>query len=192
MLGDLFFFRTKMRFYASILLPLLMSLSLYAQAQSIVHHPAYLTEGHPIPHFRAAIIIGHTIIPALESNDYAAIPSWGIDLEYWTNEKFGIGLHNDLEIANFIVEQDHKEFLEREYPLVLTLDALYKPWRGLVLQAGPGMEIEANESFLLFRLGLEYEFQLNHHWDIFPTFFYDAREDAYHTWSVGLGVGKRF
>jgi hypothetical protein len=161
-------------------------------AQSISHHPVHSTEEHHTPHFRAALIIGHTIIPALESKDYAAIPSWGLDLEYWPTAKFGIGLHNDLEIANFIIEQDHEEFLEREYPLVLTLDALYKPWKGLVIQAGPGMEIDATERFLLFRLGLEYEFELNHHWDIFPTLFYDAREDAYHTWSIGLGAGKRF
>lgn len=176
----------------SLLFFLLGSLPLSATAQGTAHHVSPTTEARHLPHFRAGIIIGHTIIPALESTDYAAIPSWGLDLEYWPSTKFGIGLHNDLEIANFIVEQNHQEFLEREYPLVLTIDALYKPGQGLVLQAGPGVEIEANESFLLFRLGMEYEFELNHHWDIFPTFFYDVREDAYHTWSVGLGVGKRF
>lgn len=97
-----------------------------------------------------------------------------------------------MEIANFIIGQDHEAFLEKEYPLVLTLDTLYKPWKGLVIWAGPGMEIDASENSLLFRVGLEYEFELNHYWDIFPTLFYDAREDAYHTWSIGFGVGKRF
>ena len=85
-----------------------------------------------------------------------------------------------------------QEELERISPLVVTLDALYKPWRGLVLQIGPGIEFEKNENYPLLRAGIEYEFELNHHWDIAPTVFYDTRFSEYHTWSIALGVGKRF
>jgi hypothetical protein len=161
--------------------------------QTAVHHKSADSgnEVH-IPHFRAAFIVGHTLIPALESQENAAIPSYGLDVEYWPTSKIGFGIHNDLEITNFIIETDHEEYLEREYPLVVTADLLIKPWKGLVIQAGPGIEFEKNENFLLFRLGLEYEFELNHHWDLFPTLFYDDREGSYHTWSIGLGVGKRF
>ncbi len=144
------------------------------------------------PHFRGAVFISHTFIPAVAENTRVAIPSYGLDLEYWFNHDWGIGLHNDLELENFIIEQDHEEFLEREYPLVSSLDLLYRPWKGLVFQVGPGIEIDRNETFFLFRLGMEYEIELGHHWDLYPTFFYDTREDAFTTISIGLGVGKRF
>lgn len=144
------------------------------------------------PHFRGAVFISHTFIPAVAENTRVAIPSYGLDLEYWFNHDWGIGLHNDLELESFIIEQDHEEFLERDYPLVSSLDLLYRPWKGLVFQIGPGIEIDRNETFFLFRLGMEYEIELGHHWDLYPTFFYDTREDAFTTISLGLGVGKRF
>ena len=144
------------------------------------------------PHFRGAVFISHTFIPSIAKGERIAIPSYGLDLEYWFNHDWGLGLHNDLELETFIIEQDHEEFLEREYPLVSTLDLLYRPWKGIVFQIGPGIEIDRNKTFYLLRLGVEYEIELGHHWDLYPTFFYDTREDAYTTISVGLGVGKRF
>jgi hypothetical protein len=57
---------------------------------------------------------------------------------------------------------------------------------------GPGYELESTESFFLFRAGLEYEFEITHHWDISPAFIYDSRLGAYDTWTVALGIGKRF
>ena len=82
--------------------------------------------------------------------------------------------------------------MEREFPLVFTLDALWKPTHELVLLAGPGFEIETEESFFVFRLGFEYEIEFGGHWDVSPSAFYDYRADAFGTWSIGLGVGKRF
>ncbi len=149
-------------------------------------------EGHEFGHWRVAVLIGHTFVPAGESQEHLAIPSWGLDLEYWASPAWGVGLHNDLEIQSFIVEQGHEEFLEREYPMVFTLDALFKPWRGLVLQLGPGLEVERRENFFLVRFGAEYEFEVGHGWDISPTLFYDTRKEAYDTWSIALGIGKRF
>ncbi len=156
-------------------------------------HQPHLQGQEPLRHWRTAVLIGHTFIPAGNEPGRLIIPSWGFDLEYWGGEKWGIGLHNDLEIETFLVEHEGEtEVLEREYPLVLTFDALFRPWKGLVLQLGPGLELERNEDFLLLRTGLEYEFEFGHHWDISPAFFYDTREGAYDTWSLALGVGKRF
>lgn len=173
------------------LLFLLLSISMFAQhgERHQNHHGK-----QPFPHFRAAVLLGHTLIPEEHAGEAFFIPSWGLDLEYWMNPKWGIGLHSDLEIETFVILRDEGEFgeLERLSPLVLTLDVLYKPWKGLVLQLGPGIELERNENFSLFRAGIEYEFELSHHWDLAPTVFYDSRTDEYHTWSIALGVGKRF
>ena len=175
----------------SAFLLLLFAGEVAAQEQ---HHssPKIIHRHNSLPHFRAAAFISHTFIPGVAEGQRVAIPSYGLDLEYWWSHKLGIGLHNDLELETFIIEAGREEFLEREYPVVSSLDLLYRPWKGLVLQVGPGIEVDRNKSFLLFRVGLEYEVELSHHWDLYPTVFYDAREDAYTTLSVGLGVGKRF
>lgn len=145
------------------------------------------------PHFRIAGLIGHTFIPtSVSAQARMVIPSWGLDVEYWFNERIAIGLHNDIEIQSFLIEKDGDEVLEREFPLVLTLDALYKLPNGLVFGLGPGYEIEPNESFFLIRAGVEYEIELHHHWDLSPTVFYDTRFEANDTWTFAIGIGKRF
>lgn len=145
-------------------------------------------------HIRLGLVIGHTLIPTeIEGNrENLLIPSWGMDLEYWFNQRWGVGLHNDIEVETFEVLSDEDEYIERIYPLVFTLDVLWRPWRGLVLLAGPGIELEQNRNLQVFRFGAEYEVELFQGWDLSPNFFYDARSGAFGTWSVGLGVGKRF
>ncbi|MCX2740883.1 hypothetical protein [Pontibacter anaerobius] len=127
-----------------------------------------------------------------EGKETLIVPSLGLDVEYWFNDKWGIGSHNDLELINFEVERGDSRILERETPLLLTLDALWKPWKGLVLLAGPGIEFEKEENLFVVRGGVEYEIELGRHWDVAPTVFYDNRKNAYDTFSVGIGLGKRF
>ena len=196
--------QNKQKTMRTVILTLLMLAAAATVLQAQDHHapatagdtsrttPKVIHRHSFFPHFRAAAFISHTFIPGVVEGSRVAIPSYGLDLEYWFNDKLGLGLHNDLELETFIVEAGHQEFLEREYPIVSSLDLLYRPWRGLVIQIGPGVEFDRNQSFYLFRFGLEYEVELGHHWDLYPTFFYDAREDAYTTLSLGLGVGKRF
>ena len=147
------------------------------------------------PHFRVALLIGHTLIPEEHAHENFFIPSWGLDVEYWFSPKIGLGIHNDLEIETFVImtENGEADHLERVSPLVLTLDLLIKPYHGLVFQVGPGIEIEKGDNFKLYRIGLEYEYEINHKWDICPTVFYDSRfGGGYHTWSIALGIGRRF
>lgn len=153
------------------------------------HHPG---EEEAFKHFRLALLIGHTSVPSGEKPEHLFVPSWGVDVEYWFNRKWGFGLHNDLELHTFVIEEPEGELLEREYPLVATLDILFKPIKDLVVLLGPGYEFEKNEHFALLRTGVEYEFEFGKHWDISPTIFYDTRFDAFDTWSIALGVGKRF
>ncbi len=167
-------------------------------AQSERHHSVgpqdrpHKVQQHEGKHFRIAMLVGHTFVPTRHSAERLIIPSYGLDLEYWFNNKWGIGLHNDLELQNFVIERGDYEILERDYPIVITLDALFHAWKGLSFQAGPGIELEKTENFYLFRVGVEYLFLLPGGWDLGPYFFYDTRDKVYDTWSLGLGVAKHF
>jgi len=71
------------------------------------------------PHFRAALLIGHTLIKSAGTDSHLFIPSWGLDLEYWMNETWGIGMHNDIEIESFIIKRTNEEEIERVNHLFL-------------------------------------------------------------------------
>ena len=143
-------------------------------------------------HFRAAIMLGHTLITPGALDTRIFVPSWGLDLEYWHSHRFGLGLHTDVELQDFIVLNQDEEEVERNEPFIITLDGLYRPWKDLILMGGPGVELEEGESFFLFRFGFEYEVPVGSSFDLFPSIFYDQRLDGYSTLTVGLGVGKRF
>lgn len=152
----------------------------------------YNEEHTSVKRIRIAGVIGHTFINSsgMEGNIYA--PSWGIDIDYWFNHKWGIGLHNDIEIENFVVVKNNTEEIDRVNPIVLTLDALYEIGNGFVISIGPGVELEKNESFFLARIGIEYEYDVNKNFYIMPTFFHDQRFDGYSTTTIGLGIGHKF
>lgn len=151
-------------------------------------------EHEEFKHFRISPVISHTFIPVdtSEGDKTVIVPTIGLDLEYWFNEKWGIGFHNDLELETFEIEKEHEIFIEKEMPLVLTLDALYKFKENWVLVVGAGTELEKNENLFVMRVGLEYEVEFGKHWDVSPTVIYDLRSNNSSTWGIGIGIGKRF
>lgn len=164
------------------------SLPLFGQ-----HHKMEHTVHHKASHFRISAAIAHTYLPesTIDGKKTLALPSFGLDIEYWANHHWGVGLHNDLELVNFEIKDKEGVHIEREFPVLVTLDALWKPNKSLVVLVGPGIEFEKSENYLVFRTGLEYEFQFAPKWDLAPIIFYDVRKDAYNTFSIGLGVGYR-
>lgn len=166
-----------------------LTISVFAQKHENTH-----LKGHEFKNLRLGLVIGHTYVPTetTRGTETVILPSIGLDIEYWFTHKWAIGLHNDIELESFEAEKEKGTIIQREFPVVLTLDGIWKPWHDLVLLAGPGVELETNESFFVFRIGAEYEVEFNKHWDITPAFFYDNRKDAFNTWSFGLGIGRRF
>ena len=67
-------------------------------------------------------------------------------------------------------------------------------WIGFVYikEDSVGIEFEKNENLFVIRTGLEYEVEFGNHWDVAPTVFYDYRSNNFGTWSIGIGIGKRF
>ncbi len=173
--------------FLAIVFFLILSHNSYAQ-----HHAT--EEKHDATHFKTSLVLGYTYLPTTTSKgrETVVLPSIGFDIEYWFSSSFSLGLHNDIELLVFEVENEGSMIVEREFPLLITLDAIWKPFPHWVFYMGPGAEIETNENFFVVRAGVEYELETPHHWEFFPTFFYDIRHDAYNTFTVGFGIGKRF
>jgi hypothetical protein len=153
-------------------------------------------EQEALKHHRAAVVISHTHVPkAFQSstgNGAVIVPSWGLNYEYWFNHKFAIGLHSDMEISTYIIENIDGTELERERPVIVALVGIFSPWKGLEIVTGIGKEFEPHENFWVYRIGVEYEIEIGDNWDIAPGLVFDIKENLYDSWTLGLGVGKRF
>lgn len=169
---------------------LILALGLGLTPLSAQEHQPEHKEGH----FRVAALILHTFIPTDTPTgaEVLILPTLGFDVEYWFNPRWAIGLHNDIELESFEVETEAGDLVKRKTPLVFTLDAIWKPKQHWVFLAGPGLEYTPEETFSLFRLGLEYEFEFVEGIDLSPNVVYDIRNNAFDTFSYGLGVGFRF
>ncbi|WP_114778376.1 hypothetical protein [Botryobacter ruber] len=176
---------------ALVIFSLLSSLQLFGQHVADNHKK---NEVHEEKHFRCSLTMDHTYIGTETARgiSYHAVPAVGFDAEYWFTGKWGLGLHNDMELVTYVIHKGEELLHERNTPLLVTMDGLWKPYKHFVFLIGPGVELEEEETLFVVRGGLEYEIELSSHWDIAPTVFYDTRLHAFDTFSIGIGIGKRF
>lgn len=144
--------------------------------------------------FHISLVLAHTYLPESTVNgvEMLALPSFGLDLEYWFNEKYGIGLHNDLELVTFEIKDGEESVITRNYPLLLTIDFLWRPTEDLGVFFGPGVEFETQENFAVFRVGTEYDRSVSDRISVIPMAFYDFRYGAYNSFSIGIGLSYKF
>ncbi len=150
---------------------------------------------HEFKHFRIAVTMGHGYIPSATTTDSKLVvfPTWGLDAQYWVNPKFAIGFKSDIELANYFVDIDGTEYLERKNPVILSLPIFYSPYgRDLVFLLGPGVELEGHEDFFIFRMGIGYEIHLAKGWDFTPEFVYDLKNGHINALTLSVGIGKKF
>ncbi len=147
-------------------------------------------------HHKVSLIISHTHIPkgnsSAQNETFLIVPSWGLNYEYWINHKWAIGMHNDMEISTYVIIDEHGSEIERERPIISTIVGIYKPNKLINLIAGFGREFEANENFWVLRFGIDLEFEMHNGWELAPSLVYDIKETIYDSWTIGLGIGKRF
>ena len=180
-----------MKVYKYGLVVCAVALSFFSNAQS--HDPE---EEHSFKHFRISGAIGQTYIPEATSGNaaFVVVPTLGLDLQYWFKPRWGIGLKNDIELANYLVDdKDGNSAVIRNNPVIIALPALFSPWESnFTFILGPGLEIESHENFFIFRAGVGSEFEIGNHWDFAPEIIYDLKNGHINTISFAIGVGKRF
>lgn len=153
------------------------------------------------PHHQIGISINHVHvfegIDADGNREVLSLPAWGVDYNYHINQKWAIGLHTDFVIEKFKVEKnlasgEENETVERSYPIAPALMGIYKLNEHWSFLLGMGGEFAKEESFLLTRIGAEYGYELPKGWEVFGTFSYDFKWNAYDSWGIGLGIAKNF
>lgn len=144
--------------------------------------------------FHIAFVISHTYLPESTVNgvETLALPSFGLDIEYWFSDRYGIGLHNDLELLTFEIKEGEDAVITRNYPLLLTIDFLWRPMTHWGVFLGPGAEFETEEDFVVFRIGTEYDLSVSDRISVNPIAFYDFRFGAYNSFSIGIGLSYKF
>ncbi|SNR33543.1 hypothetical protein SAMN06265371_101407 [Lutibacter agarilyticus] len=164
--------------------------NIFGQSQENLSHSE-----HGLKNFRVAINLGHVFIPSALISDkkFAVLPVLGLDVQYWFSHKWGVGLKNDIEIANYFVERDDETILERENPVIVSLPVYFSPWdNGVTFLLGPGIELDDHENLSVFRIGVGYEIEVAHHWDFAPEIVYDLKNGHINAFTIAIGVGKRF
>jgi len=153
------------------------------------------------PHHQIGISINHVHvfegIDADGNREVLSLPAWGVDYTYHISQKWAIGLHTDFVIEKFKVEKnlaggEENETVERSYPIAPALMGIYKVNEHWSFLLGMGGEFAKEEDFLLTRAGAEYGYELPKGWEIFGTFSYDFKWNAYDSWGIGLGIAKNF
>ena len=171
--------------------------TLHEHAQDEGQHGEHHNFKHSI-----ALMLGHTHISegrdAAGDNKWLAVPSFALDYNYLINDKWSVGLHNDIIIESFIVERHlssggEQEILEREYPIASLVMIGYKFSNHFTFNAGAGGEFAKGENFFMYRFGLEAGWHLSDpSWELVAGINYDIRIDAYDIWNLTFGVAKRF
>lgn len=151
--------------------------------------------------------INHTVIFAGikdESTKSITLPSFGLNYTYFFNNKWAIGLHNDIILEDFFVKENSSfetrsgseeaniSVIERGTPISVCIMGIYKPLPYLGLLAGVGREFSSHQDFTVIRFGMEAPFHLPHNWEVFGVLTYDINIDAYESLTYGIGLGKLF
>lgn len=176
-----------------ILSSLLLLFIAFANAQETEYE---VGEEKPEKRHSIAVLISHTqIAEAIEGEGKKSIsvPSWGIDYNFEITERWAVGLHNDIIVENFVIENSEGTEIERSSPFATAVVGMFKPIKNVSLVLGAGGEFSKEENLFLIKAGVEYSHLiLNNNWEIIASFSNDFKFDAYNSWGLGFGIGRKF
>ena len=171
------------------------TISCYGQEES---EESEESEGEFKKHHVLSLVLSHAHVfegrDAEGKRSALSLPAWGIDYNYVFHPRWAIGLHTDIIVEKFKVEKalGNKEVIERTFPIAPAVMGVYKASRHWSFLLGMGAEFAKEENFVLTRAGVEYGAEISKGWEVFGTFGYDFRWEAYDTWAIGIGIAKAF
>jgi len=143
---------------------------------------------------RLTLVLGHShLSQGVQDNGkkgWKAIPSMGFDYDYWISNHWALGLHNDMMIESFEVEENDNTVVERSKPFSSVASVIFKPKEHVSFIAGMGGEFAKEGNFALTRLGIESGWEMKNNWEFGISLLYDIKWNAYDTWVFGFGISK--
>ncbi len=119
------------------------------------------------------------------------VPTWAILYDFELTERFALGIHVDVFLQSFKIEENGK-IISRNYPIAVALVGEYNVYKRLWLSFGGGIELEREKNLGLLTLGLEYVVPIREQWKLTPSLSFDAKIDGYQNWILGLAIARRF
>ena len=163
----------------------------FAQQEQHPKFKSYHTLGFLISHTQI-----NQGIQADGNKKWLSLSSWAINYNYKFSSKWAIGLHNDIVLEDFAVEEHLKsseaEVLQRSYPIASAVMVTYKPGKHFSYMLGSGGEFARTGNLFLVRVGIEYGYDITKDWELNASVTNDIKINAYNSWAVGLGVTKVF
>ena len=166
------------------------------------------TEGHEEEHkehqeehhkHMISLVLGHAHVSKGVENErttWLVLPAWALDYNHFINPKWAVGLHTDMIIGNFEVKSnsggDGGFSIERSNPMSFVGVVSYKPLHYLAVILGSGVEYAPEETFTLFRVGIEPSIELSDKYEVIFNMSYDFKIDAYNNWNLGVGIARLF
>jgi hypothetical protein len=185
--------------YLILTLILLSSCMTYGQEEEVEEkEDVYEEHTEAIKKHSLALFFTHSYIRQGVSDgdkNWLIVPSLALNYNYSFNHKWGLGLHTDLIIEDFVVERadSNEEVLEREFPVSALIVGAHKLSESFVIALGCGAEWEANESFVVARFGAEYGIEIPvNEMEVIFAFNYDVIFKAYDSFNLGIGIAKKF
>lgn len=153
-------------------------------------------------HHMLGIVLSHTQISQGVQSDgdkkWQAFPSIGINYNYKFHPKWALGLHNDIVIEDYEVEEhlrsgggDNKT-LKRSYPVATAVVGSYKPGKHFSFLMGAGGEFAHTGNLFLVRVGVEYGLHINPKWEVNINLVNDLKVNAYNSFAYGIGISRLF
>ena len=143
---------------------------------------------------RISLVLGHShLSQGIQDNGkkgWKAIPSTGVDYDYWISNHWAIGAHTDIMIEDFEVEDHDQAVIERSTPLATVGVVIFKPKEHVSFIGGMGGEFAKEGNFALTRLGIETGWEMKNHWEFGISLLYDIKWGGYDTWVFGFGISK--
>lgn len=178
--------------YPSLLIGMLL-LTLAAQAQE--EKPAKEQEEKYRHMF--TIMMANSHIPNMDGvegqNNFSIVPTWAFDYDFSFSKKWGVGWHNDFILQQYkVIKEDDSTIVERSYPFGSCIVAVYRPFKRIAFVTGLGKEFEKNENFGMWKIGMEYGFELPKAWELVLNFQYDVKFEAYDSFLFGIGISKKY
>jgi len=145
-----------------------------------------------------SLFIAHSFISqgvTSGKRDWLIVPSFALNYNYSFSHKWALGLHTDLIVEDFVIEQEgsDEEVLEREFPFSALLVGSHKLTKNFGIAFGFGIEWETTKSFAVARFGVDYGIEIpSRELEVIFALNYDIIVNAYDSFNLGFGIAKKF